>query len=171
MKIKIGFRGKFFIGFASFIIFYFLIFYPYIVPYMKENNVYPLIATAIFEALLYLTALLLSIAILGKDKIKTSFKFALGLFILYHIFDSVEPPFIVNANGYVDISAPTSIISWDYGLGYTIQQFTGFSWKTIYYVVNIFGILSMLLILALIFSPQALKDLVKSVYGIIKRKK
>lgn len=154
------YRIKFLIVFIAFILFWFLIFYPHILPYLNEIKIYPTLGVIIFETLLFFTLYILSLALLGKNYSKYSLKIAFALFVIYHVLDSVEPPFILSSN-YADINNPTAIISWDYGLAYPLHTFFNIPYSTLYYLVN-FGFLSILLIIMfLIFKPQILGKIVK----------
>ena len=147
------YRTKSFFYFGAFLAFWFLIFYPRILPYINEIKLNPLLAVALFEGLLYITILMLTRAVLNE----TSHKWALIIFLIYHIVDSVEPPQILTSSGIVDIMNPTAIISWDYAIGSALKGITGWSWKTLYYVVNI-GVLSALLGIVIEFTrPGKLK--------------
>jgi hypothetical protein len=153
---KLNFRIKILIVLALYIVFWFAIFYPFVMPWMNANHLYPLIATMIYESLFYVVMLLMAYLILGKSKHSSSLKLALVLFLAYHIVDAVEPPFILNASGFVDSSNPSAIISWDYGVGYTLHHLTGLSWSAVYYITNIGVVLLLLLLVIMAYRPQML---------------
>lgn len=157
------YRFKFFLAIVGYLLFWFLMFYPYIVPLMNDYNVHPLIATVIFEVTFYFGMVLLSMFLLGEEHSKHSFKIAFVFFALYHIWDAVEPPFVLDSLGGVTLS-PTAIISWDYGFGYTFHQLFGWGWKFIYYFVNIVYPTLLGLISVLLVKPQILKKITKKMF-------
>ena len=163
MNMKIKYRTKFLLAFIVFLLFWFIIFHPYIVPYMTAHNFHPLISLTIFEGLLFLTMLVLSNFLIGEKHAKHSLKIAFALFVAYHIIDSVEPPFILSAGG-VDLTNPSKGISWDYAIGYTLNQITGIPLQSLYYIVNIGVLVTLILILVFAFKPNILKKIAEDVF-------
>lgn len=158
------YRVKFFGAFVAFLVFWFVIFYPKVIPWMNDIHMEPILALIIFEVLMYLTIWTLTAAILGKDKHRHSWKIAFVLFAMYHVVDAVEPPFIVSAQGLADSNNPTALISWDYAIGSHLHN-AGFSWQTVFYLVN-FGVPIFLIILVMyILKPQMLGKVVREVLG------
>ena len=154
----INYRLKFFLAFIGFLLFWFTIFYPKMLPYMNETKMNPLLALVLFEGLLYLTILMLIKSLLSSADAKVAYKWSFLAFIGYHIIDAVEPPMILNPSGMVDAMNPTAIISWDYAIGNMMHQATGWSWQSLFYVVNI-GVLGLLLFLAVeMIKPGLLKQ-------------
>lgn len=160
---KLHYRTRFILAFLGFLLFWFVIFYPKIIPIMNELKIYPLMATFIFEGLLYLTLWTLTAALMGREQIHKSLKVAFIMFAIYHAVDAVEPPFIVNPGGLVQADSPTAIISWDYGFGYAFHQLFGWDWSFIYYFTNIFVIGCLLLIVMKITRPQLLSNVMRRV--------
>jgi hypothetical protein len=145
-----------------------VVFYTFIIPYFNKIHLHPLIGTIIFESLFFVATWLLSAILIGKGKVNigkfklTKLKLAMALFAVYHIVDAVEPPFIMQASGLIDATNPTAIISWDWGIGYTIHQlFSSLSWQSIYYITNIGFIILLLLVLVLIYTAPMLKKIAK----------
>jgi hypothetical protein len=160
---RLHYRTRFVIAFLGFLLFWFIIFYPIILPYMNDLRIHPLLATVLFEGLFYLTLWTFTAALMGQDQSKKSFKVAFIMFAIYHAMDAVEPPFIVNPDGTVMADSPTALISWDYGFGYTFHQLFNWDWSFIYYFTNIFVILSLLLVVVKVTKPQLLSNIMRRV--------
>jgi|WetSurMetagenome_2_1015567.scaffolds.fasta_scaffold406185_2 hypothetical protein len=157
-----NFRLKFTIAFFGFILFWFTIFYPVIIPYMNQHQFYPLIAVLIFESLFYVTTALLSFAILGENHSKHALKIAFVLFMMYHALDAIEPPFIVNSSGVFQMTE-TAIVSWDYGVAYFLQNTFNLTGPALYYITN-FGIILVLIVASvIIISPASLGKIAKKI--------
>jgi hypothetical protein len=160
---RLDYRLRFVVAFIGFLLFWFTIFYPTIIPWMNSMNMYPLMAMLLYEGLFYLTMWTLTAALLGEDQHSRSLKISFVMFALYHALDAVEPPFIVNPNGVVDSLSQTAIISWDYAFGYTFHQIFGWSWNFLYYFTNIFVVGMLILIIIKITKPQLLGKLTRRV--------
>jgi hypothetical protein len=160
---KLSYRGKFLLAFISFILFWFIIFYPKILPYLNTTNIAPWKATILFETLFYLTLTTLSAVLLGQNKSKHLLKISLIIFLTYHVLDAVEPPFIIDSAGNVDSSNTSAVISWDYAIGTLIHDNLNTTWKTTFYIVNILFPLAMLLTIIKVASPGTLSKITKQV--------
>lgn len=158
-----NYRSKFLLAFVGFILFWFTIFYPKILPYMNAIHINPLISLVFFEGLLYLTMLMLIRVLVGQPMGKHDYKLAFAFFAIYHVIDAVEPPMILNPSGMVDAANPTAIISWDYAIGSVIQQYTGWSWQFMFYFVNILVIGGLLIIAAELVKPGILRQVTRRV--------
>jgi hypothetical protein len=154
------FRMKFLLAFIAFILFWFIVFYPIILPAVSKYNIHPLITVILYEGLFYLTMLVLTYAVLGETQQKHGAKIAFVLFAIYHAFDSIEPPFILNSMGTYDMS-PSAIISWDYGVSYTLHQIFNLAGPALYYVTNIGVVVSLVVVSLIIVAPQTLGKIVR----------
>lgn len=159
---KMKFRLKFLLAVAAFILFWFILFYPIIIPWMNETHIYPLLGVIIFEGLFYLMMTMLSFVILGEEHAKHAWRFGFVLFALYHVFDSIEPPFILNSTGAFEMSQ-SAIISWDYGIAYTLNQLTGLSGPWLFYITNIGFVLLLLIVSVLLISPSTLGKIARRI--------
>lgn len=147
---------------AAYAFFWFAIFYPVLLPWFNEIDLYPLLATLIFEGLLFGTIYLISALLLGQSRPHYKFKMAYAMFAIYHVLDAVEPPFILLPSG-ADITNPSARISWDYGVGYAIQQLTGWAWPVVYWTTNVVVITLLIVTAIKVVRPQLLRKLLGKV--------
>lgn len=140
---KMNYRSKVFLALLVLMLFWFTIFYPKIMPYMIEQHVYPLLAVIIYESLFFATLYLLTIFLIGHVH-KHSLKFALAIFLMYHVLDSVEPPFVLNPNGTWNTDGVSYLVSWDYGISYTLKNTFNVAQANLFYVTNLGAIIVMI---------------------------
>lgn len=161
---ELSFRQKTAIGIIGFLVFWFYVFYPKVLPYFNSSGIHPFFGTVIYESLFFVTIWLVTVFIFGEAG-HQSRKMAILLFLVYHIFDAIEPPFIVNPTGQVDSAIPSAVISWDYGVGSVVQSITGLGWDKVYYITNI-GVLVILALLIVHYTkPQLLGRIMRKVLG------
>jgi hypothetical protein len=161
-----NFKNKVLWGIIGMMVFWFVYFYPVIVPYMIATNMYPLLAVLIYESLFFLTMHLATLFILGESN-QHSLKITLVLFLLYHVWDAVEPPFVLGPTGTWAISGSSSyIVSWDYGVSYFLTNTFGITGPNLYYITNIGTVLAMALIaFALLKREQMIGKIMREVLG------
>lgn len=146
-------KGKIIVGIILMSLFWFVFFYPQVVPFMINNHVNPLLATAFYEFMFFLTAYLLVILLFGEAH-QHSAKIAAALFLAYHIFDAVEPPFILNSDGTWNLMGGSYIISWDYAISNFLTNTFNIVGPTLYYVTNIGAIAIMAILIFLLLKKE-----------------
>jgi len=126
-----------------------------VVPYLdKAEFIHPLLAAIIYYSFIYIIFALFIYALIGEWTHR-ALRLSIVLYSIYLMIDWFEPPLIVSPTGEIGHTLGWRSSS-DYAIGYTINQFTGWDWATIYWVISILVPATLALIVIIIASPQLL---------------